>query len=266
MLIRGPFGCCEREACHFKSFIGACVVLRIRSPGQVTCCDSGGCHLRSASLFAQISHASPMAAATAILEHLEKAPSSSCLDPAPPGMEQILRVLGFMTRLGLDIFCWSLLRRLAVAQESALLADGQMAPWAAALASMAGHLCKRFSAVELAPFLRLCLGAASNAIKGQPDNEGSSKLPQPVFHELLVLQRLLEGLAEARQLDDLTVDQVDVEASGVLLRRSAQFRQVTPPLTSCRLPSAAFNVFLPCCACAGVHDPEDAKGSAALNH
>jgi len=181
---------------------------------------------RFARTVAKFSYATPLAAAEAILGYVESNPAAAAalpLQPAAPVVEHTLRSVFFMTRLGLDVVSWCLLHRLSCPSSAPLRPDGRAAPWVSALCHLAGNLCKRFSAVELQPYLHVSLQAMRNAPAAKA--EGGDLPPPPPCHELLVLQRLMECLAETPPQHGLTLAEVSSEASGPLLRKQVPFRQ-----------------------------------------
>eukprot|EP00191_Tetraselmis_sp_GSL018_P003789 CAMPEP_0177598948 /NCGR_PEP_ID=MMETSP0419_2-20121207/12693_1 /TAXON_ID=582737 /ORGANISM="Tetraselmis sp., Strain GSL018" /LENGTH=1414 /DNA_ID=CAMNT_0019091571 /DNA_START=205 /DNA_END=4449 /DNA_ORIENTATION=+ len=164
---------------------------------------------------AKVSHASPFAAASAIITLVGKhtgAATAGSGSAAPPLVESVIRCALFMTRLGLDVLCWSILRALARPSQAPTEADGRTAAWVVSLASLCSHLCHRFSAVDVQPMLTLCRGAVSEAQRSPAGWRG-------LCHQLQLLHALLETMADAPARLCLSIDDASLQASGSLLRK-----------------------------------------------
>ncbi|KAL9344872.1 hypothetical protein Peur_062547 [Populus x canadensis] len=154
-------------------------------------------------MVAKLAHANPMTVLRTIVHQIE-----SYRDMISP----VVDAFKYLTQLEYDILEYVVIERLAQGGRDKLKDDGlNLSDWLQSLASFLGHLCKKYPSMELRGLFQY-LG--NQLKKGQGI-------------ELVLLQELLQQMANVQYTENLTEEQLDAMAGSETLRYQATSFGVT---------------------------------------
>ncbi|CAM9002540.1 unnamed protein product [Rhodiola kirilowii] len=148
-------------------------------------------------MVAKLAHANPMTVLRTIIHQIE-----AYRDMITP----VVDAFKYLTQLEYDILEYVVIERLAQRGRPKLKEDGlNLSDWLQSLASFWGHLCKKYPSMELRGLFQYLV----NQLK---KGEGV---------ELVVLQELIQQMANVQYTENLTEEQLDAMAGGETLRYQA---------------------------------------------
>ncbi|KAM5566947.1 THO complex subunit 2 [Rosa sericea] len=148
-------------------------------------------------MVAKLAHANPMTVLRTIVHQIE-----AYKDMIAP----VVDAFKYLTQLEYDVLEYVVIERLAQGGRDKLKDDGlNLSDWLQSLASFWGHLCKKYPSMELR-------GLSQYLVNQLKKGQGI---------ELVVLQELIQQMANVHHTEDLTEDQLDAMAGGETLRHQA---------------------------------------------
>nr|CAB3479237.1 unnamed protein product [Digitaria exilis] len=154
-------------------------------------------------MVAKLAHANPMTVLRTIVQQVE-----AYRDMITP----VVDAFKYLTQLEYDILQYIVIERLAQGGRAKLKDDGlNLSDWLQCLASFCGHLCKKHNAVELKGLLQYLVNQLKNG----------------VGIELVVLEELIQQMANVQYTENMTEEQVDAMAGSETLRQQASLFGVT---------------------------------------
>ncbi|PUZ53307.1 hypothetical protein GQ55_5G042600 [Panicum hallii var. hallii] len=148
-------------------------------------------------MVAKLAHANPMTVLRTIVQQVE-----AYRDMITP----VVDAFKYLTQLEYDILQYIVIERLAQGGRAKLKDDGlNLSDWLQCLASFWGHLCKKHNAVELKSLLQYLV----------------NQLKKGVGIELVVLEELIQQMANVQYTENMTEEQVDAMAGSETLRQQA---------------------------------------------
>lgn len=148
-------------------------------------------------MVAKLAHANPMTVLRTIVQQVE-----AYRDMITP----VVDAFKYLTQLEYDILQYIVIERLAQGGRAKLKDDGlNLSDWLQCLASFWGHLCKKHNAVELKSLLQYLV----------------NQLKKGVGIELVVLEELIQQMANVQYTENMTDEQVDAMAGSETLRQQA---------------------------------------------
>ncbi|KAG0540719.1 hypothetical protein BDA96_03G433200 [Sorghum bicolor] len=148
-------------------------------------------------MVAKLAHANPMTVLRTIVQQVE-----AYRDMITP----VVDAFKYLTQLEYDILQYIVIERLAQGGRAKLKDDGlNLSDWLQCLASFWGHLCKKHNAVELKNLLQYLV----------------NQLKKGVGIELVVLEELIQQMANVQYTENMTEEQVDAMAGSETLRQQA---------------------------------------------
>jgi len=148
-------------------------------------------------MVAKLAHANPMIVLRTIVQQVE-----AYRDMITP----VVDAFKYLTQLEYDILQYIVIERLAQGGRAKLKDDGlNLSDWLQCLASFWGHLCKKHNAVELKSLLQYLV----------------NQLKKGVGIELVVLEELIQQMANVQYTENMTEEQVDAMAGSETLRQQA---------------------------------------------
>ncbi|XP_062207878.1 THO complex subunit 2-like isoform X2 [Phragmites australis] len=148
-------------------------------------------------MVAKLAHANPMTVLRTIVQQVE-----AYRDMITP----VVDAFKYLTQLEYDILQYIVIERLAQGGREKLKDDGlNLSDWLQSLASFWGHLCKKHNAVELKSLLQYLV----------------NQLKKGVGIELVVLEELIQQMANVQYTENVTEEQVDAMAGSETLRQQA---------------------------------------------
>ncbi|KAJ1286808.1 hypothetical protein BS78_03G380500 [Paspalum vaginatum] len=148
-------------------------------------------------MVAKLAHANPMTVLRTIVQQVE-----AYRDMITP----VVDAFKYLTQLEYDILQYIVIERLAQGGRAKLKDDGlNLSDWLQCLASFWGHLCKKHNAVELKSLLQYLV----------------NQLKKGVGFELVVLEELIQQMANVQYTENMTEEQVDAMAGSETLRQQA---------------------------------------------
>ncbi|KAG8078866.1 hypothetical protein GUJ93_ZPchr0007g6205 [Zizania palustris] len=148
-------------------------------------------------MVAKLAHANPMTVLRTIIQQVE-----AYRDMITP----VVDAFKYLTQLEFDILQYIVIERLAQGGREKLKDDGlNLSDWLQCLASFWGHLCKKHHSVELKSLFQYLV----NQLK-----KGSGI-------ELVVLEELIQQMANVQYTENMTEEQVDAMAGSETLRLQA---------------------------------------------
>ncbi|KAK7370058.1 hypothetical protein VNO80_12112 [Phaseolus coccineus] len=154
-------------------------------------------------MVAKLAHASPMTVLRTIVHQIE-----AYRDMITP----VVDAFKYLTQLEYDILEYVVIERLALGGRDKLKDDGlNLSDWLQSLASFWGHLCKKYPSMELRGLFQYLVNQLK---KGQGI-------------ELVLLQELIQQMANVQYTENLTEEQLDAMAGSDTLRYQATSFGVT---------------------------------------
>ncbi|KAE8705401.1 THO complex subunit 2 [Hibiscus syriacus] len=154
-------------------------------------------------MVAKLAHANPMTVLRTIVHQIE-----AYKDMIAP----VVDAFKYLTQLEYDILEYVVIERLAQGGRDKLKDDGlNLSDWLQSLASFWGHLCKKYPSMELRGLFQYLVNQLK---KGQGI-------------ELVLLQELIQQMANVQFTENLTEDQLDAMAGSETLRYQATSFGVT---------------------------------------
>ncbi|CAN1296054.1 THO complex subunit 2 [Linum perenne] len=154
-------------------------------------------------MVAKLAHANPMTVLRTIVHQIE-----AYRDMITP----VVDAFKYLTQLEYDILEYVVIERLAQGGRDKLKDDGlNLSDWLQSLASFWGHLCKKYPSMELRGLFQYLVNQLK---KGQGI-------------ELLLLQELIQQMANVQYTENLTEEQLDAMAGSETLRFQATSFGVT---------------------------------------
>ncbi|KAI4313667.1 hypothetical protein L6164_026626 [Bauhinia variegata] len=154
-------------------------------------------------MVAKLAHANPMTVLRTIVLQIE-----AYRDMITP----VVDAFKYLTQLEYDILEYVVMERLALAGRDKLKDDGlNLSDWLQSLASFWGHLCKKYPSMELRGLFQYLVNQLK---KGQGI-------------ELVLLQELIQQMANVQYTENLTEEQLDAMAGSETLRYQATSFGVT---------------------------------------
>eukprot|EP01018_Ginkgo_biloba_P036677 Gb_33812 [translate_table: standard] len=148
-------------------------------------------------MVAKIAHANPMTVLRTIVHQIE-----AYKDMITP----VVDAFKYLTQLEYDVLEYVVIERLAQGGREKLKEDGlNLSDWLQSLASFWGHLCKKYPSMELRGLFQYLV----NQLK---KGEGI---------ELVLLQELIQQMANVQYTENMTEEQLDAMAGGEALRYQA---------------------------------------------
>lgn len=148
-------------------------------------------------MVAKIAHANPMTVLRTIVHQIE-----AYKDMITP----VVDAFKYLTQLEYDVLEYVVIERLAQGGREKLKEDGlNLSDWLQSLASFWGHLCKKYPSMELRGLFQYLV----NQLK---KGEGI---------ELVVLQELIQQMANVEYTENMTEEQLEAMAGGETLRFQA---------------------------------------------
>lgn len=148
-------------------------------------------------MVAKLAHANPMTVLRTIVQQVE-----AYRDMITP----VVDAFKYLTQLEYDILQYIVIERLAQGGRAKLKDNGlNLSDWLQCLASFWGHLCKKHNAVELRSLLQYLV----------------NQLKKGVGIELVVLEELIQQMANVQYTENMTEEQVDAMAGSETLRQQA---------------------------------------------
>ncbi|XLS53180.1 hypothetical protein HN51_013857 [Arachis hypogaea] len=154
-------------------------------------------------MVAKLAHANPMTVLRTIVHQIE-----AYRDMITP----VVDAFKYLTQLEYDILEYVVIERLALGGRDKLKDDGlNLSDWLQSLASFWGHLCKKYPSMELRGLFQYLVNQLK---KGQGI-------------ELVLLQELIQQMANVQYTENLTEEQLDAMAGSDTLRYQATSFGVT---------------------------------------
>lgn len=154
-------------------------------------------------MVAKLAHANPMTVLRTIVHQIE-----AYRDMITP----VVDAFKYLTQLEYDILEYVVIERLALGGRDKLKDDGlNLSDWLQSLASFWGHLCKKYPSMELRGLFQYLVNQLK---KGQGI-------------ELVLLQELVQQMANVQYTENLTEEQLDAMAGSETLRYQATSFGVT---------------------------------------
>lgn len=154
-------------------------------------------------MVAKLAHANPMTVLRTIVHQIE-----AYRDMITP----VVDAFKYLTQLEYDVLEYVVIERLAQGGRDKLKEDGlNLSDWLQSLASFWGHLCKKYPSMELRGLFQYLVNQLK---KGQGI-------------ELVLLQELIQQMANVQYTENLTEEQLDAMAGGETLRYQATSFGVT---------------------------------------
>lgn len=148
-------------------------------------------------MVAKLAHANPMTVLRTIVHQIE-----AYRDMITP----VVDAFKYLTQLEYDVLEYVVIERLVQGGREKLKDDGvNLSDWLQSLASFWGHLCKKYPSMELRGLFQYLV----NQLK---KGEGI---------ELVLLQELIQQMANVQYTENMTEDQLDAMAGGETLRYQA---------------------------------------------
>ncbi|KAI5072915.1 hypothetical protein GOP47_0013021 [Adiantum capillus-veneris] len=148
-------------------------------------------------MVAKIAHANPMTVLRTIVHQIE-----AYKDMITP----VVDAFKYLTQLEYDILEYVVIERLAQGGRDKLKEDGlNLSDWLQSLASFWGHLCKKYPSMELRGLFQYLV----------------NKLKKGEGIELVVLQELIQQMANVEYTENVTEEQLEAMAGGETLRLHA---------------------------------------------
>eukprot|EP00249_Psilotum_nudum_P020964 c27916_g1_i1 orf=2-757(-) len=148
-------------------------------------------------MVAKIAHANPMTVLRTIVHQIE-----AYKDMITP----VVDAFKYLTQLEYDVLEYVVIERLAQGGREKLKEDGlNLSDWLQSLASFWGHLCKKYPSMELRGLFQYLV----NQLKR---GEGI---------ELVVLQELIQQMANVEYTENMTEEQLEAMSGGETLRYQA---------------------------------------------
>eukprot|EP00250_Pteridium_aquilinum_P010635 c19529_g1_i1 orf=214-5961(+) len=145
-------------------------------------------------MVAKIAHANPMTVLRTIVHQIE-----AYKDMITP----VVDAFKYLTQLEYDILEYVVIERLAQGGRDKLKDDGlNLSDWLQSLASFWGHLCKKYPSMELRGLFQYLV----------------NKLRKGEGIELVVLQELIQQMANVEYTENVTEEQLEAMAGGETLR------------------------------------------------
>ncbi|KAJ3678301.1 hypothetical protein LUZ60_002104 [Juncus effusus] len=150
-------------------------------------------------MVAKLAHANPMTVLRTIVQQIE-----AYRDMITP----VVDAFKYLTQLEYDILEYVVIERLAQEGRDKLKEDGiNLCDWLQSLASFWGHLCKKYPSMELRGLFQYLV----------------NKLQQGSGIELVLLEELIEQMANVHYTENMTEDQLDALAGSETLRNQSNF-------------------------------------------
>lgn len=154
-------------------------------------------------MVAKLAHANPMTVLRTIVHQIE-----AYRDMITP----VVDAFKYLTQLEYDILEYVVIERLAQGGREKLKDDGlNLSDWLQSLASFWGHLCKKYPSMELRGLFQYLV----------------NQLKRGQGIELVLLQELIQQMANVQYTENLTEEQLDSMAGGETLRYQATSFGVT---------------------------------------
>ncbi|MCL7046579.1 hypothetical protein MKW94_030124 [Papaver nudicaule] len=148
-------------------------------------------------MVAKLAHANPMTVLRTIVHQIE-----AYRDMIAP----VVDAFKYLTQLEYDILEYVVIERLTHDKRDKLKDDGvNLCDWLQSLASFWGHLCKKYPSMELRGLFQYLV----------------NKLKQGKGHELVLLQELIQQMANVQYTENMTEEQLDAMAGSETLRYQA---------------------------------------------
>ncbi|KAL8520815.1 hypothetical protein ACS0TY_011389 [Phlomoides rotata] len=148
-------------------------------------------------MVAKLAHANPMTVLRTIVHQIE-----AYRDMIPP----VVDAFKYLTQLEYDILEYVVIERLAQGGREKLKDDGlNLSDWLQSLASFWGHLCKKYPSMELRGLFQYLV----------------NQLKKGNGIELVLLQELIQQMANVQYTENMTEDQLDAMAGSDTLRYQA---------------------------------------------
>uniref|UniRef100_A0A0D9V9I6 THO complex subunit 2 n=1 Tax=Leersia perrieri TaxID=77586 RepID=A0A0D9V9I6_9ORYZ len=148
-------------------------------------------------MVAKLAHANPMTVLRTIIQQVE-----AYRDMITP----VVDAFKYLTQLEFDILQYIVIERLAQGGREKLKDDGlNLSDWLQCLASFWGHLCKKHHSVELRSLFQYLV----------------NQLKKDIGIELVVLEELIQQMANVQYTENMTEEQVDAMAGSETLRLQA---------------------------------------------
>ncbi|KAB8084899.1 hypothetical protein EE612_007557 [Oryza sativa] len=148
-------------------------------------------------MVAKLAHANPMTVLRTIIQQVE-----AYRDMITP----VVDAFKYLTQLEFDILQYIVIERLAQGGREKLKDDGlNLSDWLQCLASFWGHLCKKHHSVELRSLFQYLV----------------NQLKKDTGIELVVLEELIQQMANVQYTENMTEEQVDAMAGSETLRLQA---------------------------------------------
>ncbi|OWM74376.1 hypothetical protein CDL15_Pgr013280 [Punica granatum] len=148
-------------------------------------------------MVAKLAHANPMTVLRTIVHQIE-----AYRDMIAP----VVDAFKYLTQLEYDILEYVVIERLAQGGREKLKDDGlNLSDWLQSLASFWGHLCKKYPSMELRGLFQYLV----------------NQLKRGQGIELVVLQELIQQMANVQYTENLTEEQLDAMAGSETLRHQA---------------------------------------------
>ncbi|XP_010556226.1 PREDICTED: THO complex subunit 2 [Tarenaya hassleriana] len=148
-------------------------------------------------MVAKLAHANPMTVLRTIVHQIE-----AYRDMITP----VVDAFKYLTQLEYDILEYVVIERLAQSGRDKLKDDGlNLSDWLQSLASFWGHLCKKYPSMELRGLFQYLV----------------NQLKRGQGIELVLLQELIQQMANVQYTENLTEDQLDAMAGSETLRYHA---------------------------------------------
>ncbi|XP_052291116.1 THO complex subunit 2 isoform X4 [Citrus sinensis] len=154
-------------------------------------------------MVAKLAHANPMTVLRTIVHQIE-----AYRDMITP----VVDAFKYLTQLEYDVLEYVVIERLAQGGRDKLKDDGlNLSDWLQSLASFWGHLCKKYPSMELRGLFQYLV----------------NQLKRGKGIELVLLQELIQQMANVQYTENLTEDQLDAMAGSETLRYQATSFGVT---------------------------------------
>ncbi|XP_038684183.1 THO complex subunit 2 isoform X4 [Tripterygium wilfordii] len=154
-------------------------------------------------MVAKLAHANPMTVLRTIVHQIE-----AYRDMITP----VVDAFKYLTQLEYDILEYVAIERLALGGRDKLKDDGlNLSDWLQSLASFWGHLCKKYPSMELRGLFQYLV----------------NQLKRGLGIELVLLQELVQQMANVQYTENLTEEQLDAMAGSETLRYQATSFGVT---------------------------------------
>ncbi|GMH01955.1 hypothetical protein Nepgr_003794 [Nepenthes gracilis] len=148
-------------------------------------------------MVAKLAHANPMSVLRTIVHQIE-----AYRDMITP----VVDAFKYLTQLEYDVLEYVVIERLAQVGRDKLKEDGlNLSDWLQSLASFWGHLCKKYPSMELRGLFQYLV----------------NQLKRGQGIELIILQELIQQMANVQYTENMTEEQLDAMAGGETLRYQA---------------------------------------------